>query len=117
MLLRRYMDAWFPIMASTFRDVGVTFLDGFAGPGEYSNSQESSPVIAIEQALRSDVASSGTPVRLVFIEQDRRRAQHLESLLEARFPQSIRPPNVVVRVHYGACADLYEDAVSEVGGW
>ncbi len=116
-LLRRYLDAWFPIMAKQFRDVGITFFDGFAGPGEYTNSQVSSPAIAMAQSLRSDVAGGGTPIRLVFIEQDRRRAQHLENLLEARFPQSIRPRNVVTRVHHGACTDLYERAIDEVGGW
>jgi len=116
-LLRRYQEAWFPIMASQFHDVGITFFDGFAGPGEYTNSQVSSPVIAVGQSLRSDVAGRGTPIRLVFIERDRRRAQHLENVLEARFPQSTRPPNVVTRVHHGVCADIYEQAIEEVGGW
>ncbi len=50
-LLRRYLSAWFPIMAAQFRDTGITFLDAFAGPGEYTNSQESSPAIAMTQAM------------------------------------------------------------------
>ena len=54
-LLRRYLDAWFPIMACQFREVGITFLDGFAGPGEYTNASESSPTIAMAQAMRDDV--------------------------------------------------------------
>lgn len=65
-LLRRYMSAWFPIMAKQFSDVGITFFDGFAGPGEYINSQESSFVIAMKQAHRSEVrqvsVSSGTAI-------------------------------------------------------
>ena len=54
-LLRRYMSAWFPIMAKQFRDIGITFFDGFAGPGEYTNAQDSSPAIAMEQARRNAV--------------------------------------------------------------
>ncbi|MCY4163128.1 MAG: hypothetical protein OXE93_02765 [bacterium] len=53
-------------MAKQFSDVGITFFDGFAGPGEYINSQESSFVIAMKQAHRSEVrqvsVSSGTAI-------------------------------------------------------
>ncbi|HWL42154.1 MAG TPA: three-Cys-motif partner protein TcmP [Ilumatobacter sp.] len=116
-LLRRYLSAWFPIMAKQFRGDGITFLDGFAGPGEYTNSTESSPVIAMTQAVRNEVVSLGTPIRLVFIEDDRRRVEHLETLLERRFPQSSWPAGMVSRVRHGQCGDLYEQAIAEVGGW
>ena len=116
-LLRRYMSAWFPIMARQFRDIGITFFDGFAGPGEYTNAQESSPVIAMEQALRPEVTRGDTQTRLVFIEDDRRRAEHLRVLLDTRFPPASRPPGLVRRVHRGKCADRFEQAIAEVGGW
>lgn len=116
-LLSRYMDAWFPIMAGTFQNVGITFLDGFAGPGEYTNSSESSPAIAMKQAMRSDVTRFGTQTRLVFIEEKRRRVDHLRNHLAARFPQSVRPPGLVTRVHHGQCAVLYEQAIADLGGW
>ena len=64
-------------MAKQFRGDGITFLDGFAGPGEYTNAQDSSPVIAMEQALRNDVTRYGTQTRLVFVEVDRGRFEHL----------------------------------------
>lgn len=116
-LLRRYLSAWFPIMAKHFRDDGITFLDGFAGPGEYTNSQESSPAIAMAQAMRVEIASLRTPIRLVSIEEDRRRAMHLKTLLANRFPQSSRPAELVTRIHHGKCGDLYERAIAAVGGW
>lgn len=116
-LLRRYLSAWFPIMANQFRSDGITFLDGFAGPGEYTNSQESSPAIAMAQAMRGEVASYGASTRLVFIENDRRRADHLAGLLEARFPAASRPSGMKVRVCQGKCADLYEKAIADVDGW
>jgi len=116
-LLRRYLSAWFPIMASQFRDTGITFFDGFAGPGEYTNAQDSSPTIAMEQALRSDVTRFRTQTRLVFVEDRHGRAEHLRNVLDARFPLSNRPPGLVVCVHRGKCGDLFERAIAEVGGW
>lgn len=116
-LLRRYLSAWFPIMAKQFHESGITFLDAFAGPGEYTNSHESSPSIAMTQAMRNEVASARTQTRLVFIEDDRRRAEHLEHLLANRFPHPSRPTGLVSRVHHGRCSDLYEHAVAGVGGW
>ncbi len=116
-LLRRYMSAWFPIMARQFRDIGITFFDGFAGPGEYKNAQVSSPAIAMEQALRSEVTRWGTQTRLVFVEDHLGRAEHLQKLLDARFPTTTRPAGLVMSVHRGKCADLFEQAIAEVGGW
>ena len=104
-------------MARQFGDVGITFFDGFAGPGEYTNAQESSPEIAMEQALRPEVTRWGTQTRLVFVEVDRGRAEHLENLLDARFPLATRPPGLVVRVHRGKCGDLFDQVIADVGGW
>ena len=116
-LLRRYLAAWFPIMAKQFREVGITFLDGFAGPGKYTNASESSPAIAMTQAIRHEVARWGTQTRLVFIEEMRQRAEHLRKHLTGRFPQSVRPPGLITRVHHGECVSLYERAIEDVGGW
>ena len=116
-LLRRYMSAWFPIMANQFRDMGITFFDGFAGPGEYTNAHDSSPVIAMEQARRSDVTRYGTQTRLVFVEDHHGRAAHLENLLDDQFPTTTRPPGLVLRVHCDKCVDCFEQVIAEVGGW
>ncbi|MCY3967576.1 MAG: three-Cys-motif partner protein TcmP [bacterium] len=116
-LLRRYMSAWFPIMAKQFSDVGITFFDGFAGPGEYINSQESSPVIAMEQAHRSDVTGCGVHTRLVFVEENHGRAKHLEKTLNNRFPFESRPSGLKVSICRGKCSDLFDKAITEVSGW
>ena len=116
-LLRRYMSAWFPIMAKQFRDGGITFFDGFAGLGEYTNAQDSSPTIAMEQALRSAVTRWGTQTRLVFVEANRGRFEHLRGLLNTRFPITTRPSGLVVRVHRGKCGGIFKQAISQVGGW
>jgi len=104
-------------MATQFHSDGITFLDGFAGPGEYSNSPESSPVIAMEQAVREEVTRLRTPIRLIFIEQRKNRAEHLSQVLADRFGPSERPPWVMPRVHCGDCPAIYETAIEEAGGW
>ncbi len=116
-LLRRYLEAWFPIMAKQFIHEGITFLDGFAGPGEYTNDHESSPTIAMNQAMRDGVTRWGTRTRLVFIEAHAKRAEHLREHLDARFPPSIRPPGLVAQVHPGECAAVYERAIADIDGW
>ena len=104
-------------MASHFRDNGITFFDGFAGPGEYTNSRDSSPAIAMHQALRSDVQCYGTQIRVVFVEDHLGRFKHLKNLLDTRFPLTTRPPGLVMSVHHGRCGNLFEQAIAEVGGW
>lgn len=82
-VLRRYLQAWFPILGSS---VGrILFIDGFAGPGEYSGGEKGSPLIALD-ALRQHTARLKAEVRFVFIEKDAARARHLEALV-----QQIRP--------------------------
>ncbi len=116
-LLRRYMSAWFPIMAKQFRDVGITFLDGFAGPGEYTNAQDSSPLIAMEQAQRTEVTRWRTQTRLVFLEARAGRAEHLRNVLDSRHPPADRPSRLMLDVRRGKCVDLYEQAIADAGGW
>lgn len=76
-ILRRYLQAWMPILAHQSHRAGqgrreILFIDGFAGPGEYVGGQEGSPIIAIRAALEHSHAFP-TPIRFVFIEKDRER--------------------------------------------
>ena len=47
-ILRRYFEAWFPIMARW--NQRVLYIDGFSGPGEYSNGEDGSPLIVLKAA-------------------------------------------------------------------
>jgi three-Cys-motif partner protein len=83
-ILRSYLQAWFAIMGSSFRGRDLWYIDGFAGPGEYTNSQEGSPIAAMKAA---NAALTETPrwsagnIRCVFMEEDPQRFAHLESRL------------------------------------
>ena len=48
-ILRRYLEAWFPIL-NTYRD-RIVYIDGFCGPGRYLGGEKGSPLIAVDAAL------------------------------------------------------------------
>lgn len=48
-ILRRYLNAWFPILGTY--NGRVVFLDGFAGPGIYSQGEPGSPIVALRTLL------------------------------------------------------------------
>ncbi len=47
-ILRYYLGAWFPILATIQHR--LLYIDGFAGPGEYEGGEDGSPIIALKVA-------------------------------------------------------------------
>ncbi len=82
-ILRRYLEAWLPIMTSY--NGRIIYLDGFAGPGEYEKGEPGSPIIAIDTFLTHIHAPIRTKeVLFLFIEQEHARCEHLKQLLAQR---------------------------------
>lgn len=113
-LYKRYLDAWWPILlqpsATGFLRPRVTYVDAFAGPGEYEDHEEGSPVFAIDRLLNHAAVTRmqlrRERVCMVFMERDRARYGHLCKVLTSRFgPLKDLPINVVVR-HGEAGRDL-----------
>jgi three-Cys-motif partner protein len=105
-LLRRYLQAWLPIMSSW--QGRLVLIDGFAGPGVYKDGQPGSPIIMLNAFLEHDARDRiDAELVYVFIEQDKRRAARLESEIEKL---GKLPSNVTVQV----IAEPYEDAFSDV---
>ena len=79
-MLRSYLQTWFSILGATFKGRDLWYIDGFAGPGEYENYKQGSPIAALAaaEAARNEVARwlAGS-IRCVFIEQDRARYDNL----------------------------------------
>lgn len=75
-ILRSYLQAWFPIL-STWHE-RVVYYDGFAGPGRYSAGEEGSPLIALS-AAREHRANLSSEIVFIFVERDPARAAHLQS--------------------------------------
>ncbi len=75
-LLEAYLKAWFSILGATKagQNRKILYIDGFAGPGVYSNHPEGSPVVAIRIAnsILQQNASKWTAgdVYFAFIDKD-----------------------------------------------
>jgi three-Cys-motif partner protein len=116
-MLQTYLQAWFPIIAKGWISTGLTFVDAFAGPGDYSDGAVGSPIIALQQASRTEVTQHGGPLRLLLIEQDKRRFEHLQALITKKFPAESRPPQWDLRVQHGDCREALLDAMTAMNTW
>jgi len=98
LVLKGYLDAWFPIMGRW--NGRILFIDGFAGPGEYEGGEPGSPLIAIK-AFKDHRARHLVTAEVIFafIEKDPRRAEHLEGLIASLRPSL--PPTCTVEVECG----------------
>ncbi|ROT94365.1 three-Cys-motif partner protein TcmP [Marinobacter sp. R17] len=85
LVLKSYINAWFPILSKY--NGRLLFIDGFAGPGEYNNGYIGSPLIALDAALNHQhQAVREQEIVFFFIENDKKRLDHLKSLIEERYP-------------------------------
>lgn len=123
-LYKKYLDAWYPIMLQSSGRAGatwerVTYLDAFAGPGEYLDGDEGSPVFALDRLLRHEAASrmglSRKRVHLVFTESRPDRFEHLKAALTMRFgPVGELQVTVMPRQ---AEASAAANVLAESGAW
>lgn len=98
LVLKNYLDAWLPILGQ--HNERILFVDGFAGPGQYQNGEEGSPLIALnafcEHRSRDNITAE---VIFIFIEKDKRRANYLKSLINPL--KSGLPANCNVNIIHG----------------
>jgi three-Cys-motif partner protein len=104
-ILRRYVQAWAPIL-SQGNFPHLVFVDGFAGPGRYSKGEEGSPIIAIK-AVTEQQRPIKAKVDFHFIELDKGRSDHLASEIAAL----MLPSNVTTNIHGGRS---FQDTFPEV---
>lgn len=101
-LYKRYLDAWFPIFLQQAWVNRVTYVDAFAGPGEYEAGEEGSPVFALDRLLNHEARQrmnlTRSRVTMIFIEGDQARHRHLSDLLVKRFgPLEQLPVTLIVK--------------------
>ena len=92
-ILRYYLGAWFPILATAHRR--LLYIDGFAGPGEYKDGEDGSPIIALKVArdhiLKRKLQRPGMDLVFFFIEVEKDRFQNLEQKLATlQLPSNFR---------------------------
>ena len=76
-ILREYLKAWFPILASWNKR--IIYYDGFSGSGDYSEGEEGSPLIALNVA--QDCNLPNTEIVFVFVESNKKRADSLKKTI------------------------------------
>ncbi len=112
-ILRKYLDAWFPIMVS-FND-RLLLIDGFAGPGEYEGGEIGSPLVMIDALLQhSYVPVRQKEVIFLFVEKDPARLQYLHQLLQQREERGDFPPTMKYRLWEGTFSDTMDTILSHV---
>ena len=82
-ILRRYFQAWLPILAHT--NGRVLYTDGFAGPGEYSEGEDGSPLIVLK-AARDHKHKLTSELYCLFVEAEEDRHEHLVGVLDRITP-------------------------------
>jgi three-Cys-motif partner protein len=106
-ILRRYLQAWIPIL--TRYHERVVFIDGFAGPGVYEGREPGSPIIALQAAVEHQQRIPGEMVFL-FIENDHARA----TSLSGEVTKVTRPDRFRARVEPGSCAPVLTGMLDRV---
>lgn len=105
LVLEEYLKAWFPILGKF--NGRILFVDGFAGPGEYVDGEDGSPVVAM-RVLAEHAATIRADVVFVFIEKKLKRAEHLNRLVDRWRPKL--PPSAKVHV----LEDSFESRMTDV---
>lgn len=86
-ILQAYLTRWFEILGRSKSRKNLWYIDGFAGPGEYTNSPTGSPVATITSASKALQSVGGQwkagGIHCVFIEEDPERFLHLKNKLGA----------------------------------
>ena len=110
LLLKSYLDGWFPILGSF--NGRLLFIDGFAGPGEYTGGELGSPLVALDSVRRhkNERRLKGVEVVFLFIESDERRAEHLQGLVDHRPPT----PGTTVTVLQGGFEDNMTNLLDQI---
>ncbi len=86
-IIRRYLFLWFSILGTNPRNKRLVYIDGFAGPGKYSNSDQSSPLAALQSAKaaveRSGAKLNGVEFSFLFVEKRKDFVENLRSVVSA----------------------------------
>ncbi len=108
-ILRYYLGAWFPILASVHSR--VLYVDGFAGPGEYKGGEDGSPIIALNVAKDHQLQSRfRNELLFLFIEMDIRRAEHLQK----KIGTMALPSNFKIRIERSSFENSISRTIAEV---
>jgi three-Cys-motif partner protein len=103
LLLKRYLDRWFPILGRYH--ARINYIDGFAGPGVYEDGEPGSPVLAIQAAkehVEKGTLSPTVEINFGFVEAD----TDYETYLRSQLASLSHPSHFKVSVFPGEFAQV-----------
>ncbi len=108
-VLAKYLEAWLPIVLRSFDR--ARFIDAFAGPGEYKEGEEGSPLIALNAWARHKAQPKMKGLlECIFIEKDPKRFDHLRDLTDRRRADADFPAGCTVKFRH----DEFHRCISEL---
>jgi three-Cys-motif partner protein len=108
-LLARYLSRWVPIFQHGYGKTShLVFIDGFAGPGVYTQGEPGSPVVMVREYLRA-TRDPDTTLHCFFVEGNKKRAEELEARVDG-----FRGPKCLIDVLHGDYADHYDHIMRKV---
>lgn len=100
-IVRRYLYLWFSILGANPANKRLVYIDGFAGPGQYTNSEQSSPLAALQSAKaaieRPGARLDKVEFSFLFVEKRRDFADNLRAVVSA----TLWPSQIAWRVGEG----------------
>lgn len=118
-LLRKYLNAWFPILTTQGFHRRVIFFDGFAGPGIYKGGEPGSPIIALQALVdhKHFPRLTHTDFVFIFVEERQDRFISLEQEVQKFWrTRGGQPENVYIYSFNSRFADVAADIVQETRG-
>src|SRR6266567_6792493 len=115
-LLRDYLAAWLPtLLHGGFP--GVTYAEGFAGPGIYSGGERGSPVIALRAFLgQRSLLAAGRTVDMVLADEDGRRLAEFRHQMGRALAAAPAPPaGITIEYVHGDHAVALIPALERLG--
>lgn len=106
-ILRKYLDAWLPIIARGSKK--ILYIDGFAGPGEYIGKKEGSPIIAINAVLEH-TAKIDSEIIMLFLEKKKSRYDFLKQKLSSLS----LPPKLKYECYHGEFHKKMEEIINHI---
>ena len=104
-LLREYLKAWLPIVGKAAQR--VIFVDAFAGPGQYDDGTDGSPIVVLKMA-RDHAHQTTAELTCLFLEEDVEREAQLGRVVDAL--QESLPANVKTKRRRGSFVDHFRPA-------
>ncbi len=101
-ILKRYLQAWFPILGTYHGR--VIYVDGFSGPGRYTGGELGSPLLALQVAMEHKSTLKGEVIFL-FVDKEEARIDHLKSELA----KLVLPPNFKVYAEEGRFDEVFSE--------